>query len=132
MVAVMKHPKKVSHHDIAVPATDIHQDDHEGEYETTEWRATATIVTRTGKGAKRYLRKDTLSDLLGQVRDGEAFRFKGGITTTLNLGQNEFLLAMAWMRVNGLAHKDGRRYIIPSIEEVRRAWNRVVTEEAVL
>lgn len=99
--------------------------------EISIWRADAQIVSESDKGIRRYLRRSSLQFLLSQVKDGEAFRFKG-LQTSKEFGQAEFHLIAQWLRANGLVVRNGRDYTIPSIEQVKRRWNEVVTEEAVI
>lgn len=91
-----------------------------------EWHASSyltRISTKDGTSNVKYLRKQTLIDLLSQVEDGMAFGLKS-LSLSPSLGQGEFYLALSWMLANGLVHKvKGSLYVIPSIEAVRRRWN---------
>lgn len=131
MTVSVQRPKK-SVHDIAVPSKEVEPPSSSDEILAVDYRATSFIVAVNDKGVKRYLRKETLEDLLQQLRDGVPFHIRAGIKTTKHLGPNEFNLTMNWLRAQGLALKKGRIYEIPSIEEVRKKWNQTVMDEATL
>lgn len=103
------------------------------EHEISTWRVDAWVVHENAKGVKRYLRRSSLQYLLGQVHEGQPFRLKNlMLSEEHKFGPNEFNLATNWMLANGLINKDGRKYMIPSIESIKRRWNEIVVEEAVL
>lgn len=87
-----------------------------------------TCWSKDGK-YKRFLKKETLSELLSQIHDGQTFNFRMGMRTSKNLSENDYRLAMSWMRAHGLCIKDGQSYTIPSIEQVRRKYNEQLLRE---
>lgn len=132
VVAIQRRPKTA----VAVPAqamSDESESKHEAppsDHEISVWRPDAYIVEEK-KEVRRYLRRSSMRALLGQIKDGVPFRFKGMLTSQ-ELGQPEFHLIIKWLKANGLVSTDGRDYIVASIENVKRRWNEIVTEEAVL
>lgn len=103
------------------------------DHEISVWKGDAFIVSVSDTGNRRYLRRRSLQFFLSQVQDGQPFQFKGMHTSKEDdFGSNEYNLITRWLRINGLAERNGRQYMIPSIENVKRAWNDVVTHEAVL
>ena len=113
----------VTHQDMAPGSSD----------EIRTFRATSYIVCCQGSQQyKRFLRKETLVELLAQVREGEPFSFKSGMTTSKNLDESMYRLAVNWMRAHGLCVKNGLQVTIPSVEKVRRAYNQQLQEEASL
>lgn len=103
------------------------QDDH-SDVTITEWRASAYIVCTNEKGVRRFLKRQTLVNMLAQIEEGVPFKIKT-LQMSDDIGSNEYYLARSWMLANKLAYVDGHKLVVPSIEAVRRQWMIQLTEE---
>lgn len=133
MTAVLTKSGKVRDRSIDMSVAQREIAPAESSDEIRTFQASSFITCFSGEGKyKRYLKRETLKELLGQIQDGIPFNFKTGFKTTPNLGENEYRLAMSWMRARSLCVKNGHSFTIPSVERVRRAYNEQLQEEAVI